>query len=202
MTIKTLAASAALISTFSYGTTAFAGSDPFLGEIMITPYTFCPRGTISAEGQLLAIAQNTALFSLYGTNFGGDGRTTFGVPDLRGRTIMGIGSGPGLTPRSIGQKGGAETVTQVASQVGTHTHVGGLQTGHDATANQTAPKGNSFGNTSLNVYTDQAPNKDFMHVDTVTIQNNNSGAQPMNIMQPFTVLRYCVATDGLYPSRN
>lgn len=202
MTIKNLAVSAALISTFSYGTTAFAGSDPFLGEIMITPYTFCPRGTASAEGQLLPIASNSALFSLYGTTFGGDGRTTFGLPDLRGRTIVGIGSGPALTPRTQGQKSGAETVTQLASQVGVHTHAGGLQTGHDATADQTTPKGNSFGNTSLNVYTSQAPNKDFMHANTVVIQNNNGGAAAMNIMQPYTVLRYCVATQGTYPSRN
>lgn len=182
--------------------TANAAEEPYIGEMKVFPYTFCPRGWAAAEGQLLPINQYQALFSLYGTNFGGDGRTTFGLPDLRGRIQLGLGSGSGLTPRSLAQKGGAQSITQTPSQVGTHTHSAGLQTGHDAAADQTTPKGNSFGNSSLDIYTTQAPNKDFMHVETVVLQNNSSGAQPMNMMQPYLVLRTCVALQGLFPSRN
>ena len=202
MKLKTLTVSAAIAATGLLVSGTANAEEPYIGELKVLPYTFCPRGWAAAEGQLLPINQYQSLFSLYGTNFGGDGRTTFGLPDLRGRIPLGQGNGPGLTSRPLATKGGAQTITQTAAQVGSHTHVGGLQTGHDATANQTSPKGNSFGNTSLNIYTDQAPNKDFMHVNTVTVQNNNSGAQAMNITQPYLVLRTCVSLQGLFPSRN
>lgn len=87
---------------------AQAGVDEYVGEIMTVGFNFCPRGTLEADGRLLAINENQALFSLFGTMYGGDGRTTFGLPDLRGRTIIGAGHGPGLTPRQMGDRGGIE----------------------------------------------------------------------------------------------
>ena len=88
--------------------TAEAGPDEYLGEIMTVGFNFCPRGTLEADGRLLPINQNQALFSLFGTIYGGDGRTSFALPDLRGRTMIGSGNGPGLTPRQMGEKGGIE----------------------------------------------------------------------------------------------
>ncbi len=113
--IGAFVASTAIAGSVLAAPPAYAGSDPFIGEIMATGANFCPRGWARAEGQLLAISQNSALFSLYGTNYGGDGRTTFGLPDLRGRTIIGQGTGPGLPATRIGQMGGGNQTT-VASE--------------------------------------------------------------------------------------
>ena len=107
----------ALVAMVMPGAGSSARAEPFLGQIMMTASNFCPRGWIEANGQLVAISQNTALFSLYGTMYGGDGRTTFGLPDLRGRVPIHKGTGPGLTPRQQGSKGGAEQVTAAAGDV-------------------------------------------------------------------------------------
>ena len=96
--------------------------EPFIGEISMVAFTFAPRGWAFCDGQLLAISQNTALFSLIGTTYGGDGRTTFALPDLRGRVPLHMGNGPGLTSRPEGQKGGSETVTLTVSQMPAHNH--------------------------------------------------------------------------------
>ncbi len=109
--LSAVAAGVAITGATLAASPAQAGSDPFIGEIMATGYTFCPRGWEEAAGQLLPINSNMALFSLYGTNYGGDGRTTFGLPDLRGRTIIGQGAGPGLPATNIGQKRGGNQVT-------------------------------------------------------------------------------------------
>ena len=99
-------------------------SEPFIAEVRIFAGNFAPRGWAFCNGQLLPIAQNTALFSLLGTVYGGDGRTTVGLPDLQGRAAMHPGRGPGLTPRVLGQKLGAETVALSSDQLGTHNHGG------------------------------------------------------------------------------
>ena len=105
MLIRLAVCSAAFVaSSLSIASPATAGTDAYLGEIIMGGWNFCPRGTIKADGQLLPISQNTALFSLYGTNYGGDGRTTFGVPDLRGRAPVHAGSGPGLPNRPLGSR--------------------------------------------------------------------------------------------------
>lgn len=110
MTIKTPLAAALMSGAMALTATpsASAGPDEYIGEIITVGFNFCPRGTLEADGRLLAIAQNTALFSLYGTIYGGDGRTTFALPDLRGRTAIGAGQGPALEDRRIGQRGGIE----------------------------------------------------------------------------------------------
>ena len=101
--------SAALITATLAAPAAHAGPDEYLGEILTVGFNFCPRGTLEADGRLLPISQNTALFSLLGTMYGGDGRTTFALPDLRGRVVVGAGQGPGLTERRQGERGGVET---------------------------------------------------------------------------------------------
>jgi len=107
--LKLIAAGAVALMAIS-SQPASAGSSPFVGEIMIAGFTFCPRGWANADGQLLPVAQYTALFSLYGTMYGGDGRSTFGLPDLRGRTPMHVGTGPGLPTNKQGQKSGGGTL--------------------------------------------------------------------------------------------
>ena len=100
---------AAIITATLAAPSAQAGPDEYLGEILTVGFNFCPRGTLEADGRLLPISQNTALFSLLGTMYGGDGRTTFALPDLRGRVVVGAGQGPGLTERRQGERGGVET---------------------------------------------------------------------------------------------
>lgn len=99
---------AAIITATLAAPSAQAGPDEYLGEILTVGFNFCPRGTLEADGRLLPISQNTALFSLLGTMYGGDGRTTFALPDLRGRVVVGAGQGPGLTERRLGERGGVE----------------------------------------------------------------------------------------------
>ena len=115
----------ALVGTFpsrSDDGTVRSGADPFIGEVGLFANNFAPRGWAFCDGQLLQISENTALFSLLGTTYGGDGRTTFGLPDLRGRTAIGEGNGPGLTPRSLGSKTGVENVTLTEAQMPSHAH--------------------------------------------------------------------------------
>ena len=176
-------------------------SDPFIAEIKMTGTNFPQRGWAFCNGQLLSIAQNTALFSLLGTTFGGDGRTSFGLPGLRGRAPMHPGNGPGLTSRRLGQKGGAETVALTTpAQIANHGHsmkvVGAL-------ADQTTPVGNSLaqspsGRGGFGLY-DNDDNKGAMASDALAV---TGGAQPHDNMQPFLVVNFQIALQGLFPSRN
>ena len=191
-------AAAIALSLFSPGKPALAcSSAPFLGSVCVFGGTFAIRGFIFAQGQLLAISQNTALFSLYGTIYGGDGRTTFAVPDLRGRVAMGFGQGPGLANYRQGVKGGTENLTQTVS----HTHVATAhaQSGAATTGN---PSGAVWANTTvarLNLYNPTAPDV-AMLAGAVTVAA--SGAQTVQNLQPFLVLNWLVATQGIFPSRS
>ena len=172
------------LSTLSAGTQAQA-FEPFLGEIRTFGFNFCPRGWAAADGQLLPISQYNALFALYGTIYGGDGRTTFALPDLRGRFALHQGTGPGLSTRNIGHKSGVETVTLTTSQIPSHAHdVLITQTGdageHGGLAvNQVATTGMASGGTA-----------------------NVGGGQAHENMPPYTVLNTCIATEGIFPSRS
>ncbi|MEO1038157.1 MAG: tail fiber protein [Pseudomonadota bacterium] len=193
------AAAAASLAAGLQAAPASAQQDNFIGEVRIFPYpSFCPRSWTPAHGQLLSIAQNTALFSLYGTTFGGDGRSTFGVPDLRGRAPMGEGRGPGLTARIQGQKFGSEQVTLTVAQMPAHNHyVRASSAGANSASFANAGWG-SFGSAFAA----------YRSGGTLDQQANSSalsmagGDQPHFNMQPSLVLRYCVATEGLYPSRS
>lgn len=167
--------------------------EPFLGQIVMFGGNFAPRGWAFCDGQLLSIAQNTALFSLLGTTYGGDGRTTFGLPDLRGRVPMHPGNGPGLTPRQLGQKAGAETHTLNVNEIPSHNHpIAAKEEGNidDPTNNFIAGDGTTaFGTTS-----------------DVTLSNNavgNTGLNlPHNNLQPFQCVNFIIALQGIFPSRN
>lgn len=199
--LLTTTAAIAALSTTGVSTPAHAGSDPFLGELMLVGYTFCPRGWTDASGQLLAISQFSALFSLYGTTYGGDGRTTFALPDLRGRVPTHTGTGPGLSNRVLGSRFGTETNTMTVNQMPSHTHTAGVRTAN-ADADSTDPQSDSFARTpGTNTYADVAPNGGFMANGTVQLQPAG-GNQPINNMQPTLTLRYCVALQGIFPSRN
>lgn len=195
---KSLACAAAVSALVAGGMTtpAHAGLDPFLGEIMWVGFTFCPRGWAHADGQLLPISSNTALFALLGTQYGGDGRTTFALPDLRGRVPVHRGQGPGLTNRNQGQRSGTETNTLTTANLPAHSH---SLNASSATGNTAAPAGNSLADgRTARVYSSTAPNV-AMHADS--IGNTGSGTS-VNNMQPYLTLRACIATQGLFPSRS
>lgn len=203
MSKNKLMLSAAAVSAFAAaGVSAPAKADtPFIGEIKPVGFTFCPFGWTDANGQILAIAQNQALFSLYGTTYGGDGRTTFALPNLQGRVATHTGRGPGLTDRLLGEVYGSETNTHTVNQMPSHTHTAGVRAAN-ADAGSPDPVSDSFARTpGRNTYADAQPNGGFMANGTVQLQNAG-GNQPVNNMQPTLTIRYCVALQGIFPSRN
>ena len=201
LTTASLAVVVALIFTGVFGAgrleAPITQTEPFIGQIQTFGFNFAPRGWAKCDGQLLAISSNTALFSLLGTTYGGDGRTTFGLPDLRGRAALHQGGGPGLTNRKIGQKAGAETVTLNASTMPTHTHVATLK----ATTSDGAP-GTPTGKVLApkNQYLTGTSNTN-MGASSIT-NANTGGSQAITNMQPFQVINYCIALQGLFPSKN
>ncbi len=181
------------------GDVILGGSDPFIGQIQTFGFSFAPRGWAKCDGQLLQISSNTALFSLLGTTYGGDGRTTFGLPDLRGRAPIHQGQGPGLTNRIIGQKSGAETVTLNTQQMPNHTHVATLKGTTQAPAQiDDTPTGKVLAKGGK--YSDLNSNTD-MGATSITNANTGGGQAHAN-MQPFLVINYCIALQGVFPSRN
>ncbi|MBY6204408.1 tail fiber protein [Halomonas denitrificans] len=171
-------------------------SEPFIAEIRIFAGNFAPRSWAFCDGQLLPIAQNTALFSLIGTIYGGDGRTTTALPNLQGRAPMHPGTGPGLTPRSIGQNGGVEQVTITEQQMPNHRHtLTGSNTfaGDDDPAGQYPSRPRGFG-----IYT--APGAPVAMAATAA--TGTGGGQPHNNMQPYLAMSFIIALQGLYPSRS
>jgi microcystin-dependent protein len=188
--------------------------DPFLGMICAFGFNFNPMGWLYCNGTLIAIQSNSALYALLGTQFGGNGSTNFGIPDLQGRTIIGQGNGAGLTPRSVGQKDGAENTVLTAAQLPNHTHTATF-TGTSVTvkASSTAgktknPSGRSVVLGSLGtdlLYTDVAPDTNLnvggSVAGTVTVVAAGNGSSFSN-MQPFQVLNYCIATQGIFPTRD
>ena len=177
--------------------------EPFIGEIRWFGFNFCPRGWTGAEGQLLPIAQNTALFSLYGTIYGGDGRTTFQLPDLRGRVSVHSGQGPGLSNYPQGARGGMETETLSEQQLPAHTHrvnvssADGLYS--DGTNGVLAASNASKKKTDVYIYDGPGSGDQQLAADAVS---DTGGGQGHNNMPPYLALRACVALVGLFPSRN
>jgi microcystin-dependent protein len=171
-------------------------SNPFIGEIRMAGFNFAPVGWAYCRGQMLAIAQNDALFALIGTTYGGDGVTTFALPDLRGRLPINQGQGPGLGNYVMGQQAGAETVTLLTTQIPTHSHV--VNAASDGTRNAD-PGGNLLGSGEADVYTHDGAN-------TVSLSANviapSGGTQPHENMQPFLCINFIIALEGVFPSRN
>jgi microcystin-dependent protein len=157
---------------------------------------FAPRSWAFCDGQLLAISQNDALFSLFGTIYGGDGSTTFGLPDLRGRIPIHAGSGPGLSPRQLGSRSGQEEVTVTVNQLPGHTHAA---QGHNGSATSSNPSGRVVASTNVNVYRNAPPAVVPMNPAAIS---NTGGSGPHNNLMPTLCVSFIVSLFGIYPSRN
>lgn len=168
--------------------------EPFIGQIQPVGFNFAPRGWALCDGQLLAISAYSAVFSLLGTTFGGDGRSTFGLPDLRGRQMTGVGNGPGLSTISWGEKGGSETETLTTAQMPSHNHTV-TPKGSSGTNDQDSPAGH-FPAEGL-YYNDTGDEE--MGAATVS---NTGGGQSFGILDPFLGIYVAIALTGVYPSRN
>ncbi len=175
-------------------------SEPFLAEIIMFAGNFAPRGWAFCQGQILSIAQNTALFSLLGTTYGGNGQTTFALPDLRGRVPVGTGQGPGLPNVNLGDPAGEPTHTLIITEMPAHNHV--AQAASNSGAGNSASPGNTWATSTArdNVYRNEAPDG-AMAANTVTV-GVAGGSQPHNNMQPYLGINFIIAIEGLYPSRN
>jgi len=173
--------------------------DPFIGEIRMVGFNFAPYGWAFCNGQILPIVQNTALFSLLGTTYGGDGKTTFGLPNLQGRAPMHWGNGSGLTPRGLGESGGCPSVSLQVTQLPQHNHT---PQGIDA-GGQTSPEGHVWGTVAsgrdrLSIYQSGPPN-----VPMNALALGSSGnSLPHNNMQPYLAVNFVIAMSGIYPPRS
>jgi microcystin-dependent protein len=174
-------------------------SAPFIGEIRMFGGNFAPRGWAFCQGQILSIAQNTALFSLLGTTYGGNGQTTFALPDLRGRVPIQPGQGPGLSPRTLGEAGGQETVTLIASQMPAHNH--GLNV-FNGPGTASSPAGAVIAAPVSGATLDKA----FSATPSATMSpasiGSAGGSQPHNNMPPYQCVNFIIALEGIFPSRN
>ena len=169
-------------------------SEPFVGEIMLVPYNFAPTGWAFCNGQLLPISQNTALFSLLGTMYGGNGQSTFALPDLRGRVAISLGQGPGLSPRDQGETGGSESVALTLQQIPQHNHPVNVSSspGTSAQAAGNHLHASTFGNSYA------ATPDGTMAADAI---GQTGGGQPHNNLQPYLTLNYVIALQGIFPTR-
>src|SRR3954464_15160773 len=172
--------------------------DPFVAEIRIFPFNFAPKGWAWCDGQLLPLSQNTALFSLLGTTYGGDGKSNFALPDLQGRLPMHPGQGPGLSLHDLGETGGSETVSLLESEIPSNSHglFATVENGTQGTLTTGITLATSVGGA---LYQKQVNNN-------LVNMNDNAlapagGDQPHNTMQPYLTLNFCIALQGVYPPR-
>jgi len=175
-------------------------ADQFLGEIRIMGFNFAPTGWALCNGQLMPISQNTALFSLLGTTYGGDGRSTFALPNLQGSAPLQAGQGPGLSLRDLGESGGESAVTLLAAEMPAHNHTVACFNG---AGSLTSPAPNvaaaaTVGRQSENRYSASAGTAPLMHPQAVAA---SGGGQPHNNMPPYLALNYCIALQGIFPPR-
>lgn len=168
--------------------------DPFLGEIRMFGGNFAPRGWALCNGQLMSVAQNTALFSILGVTYGGNGQTTFGLPNMQGRLPMHWGSGPGLSPHTLGEASGTETVTLINSQMPMHNH---QLIGTTAAAGDTLPTGNILSEGNSYAAGNSTPTN--MSPNAIGVSGGN---QPHTNMPPYLAVSFIIALEGVFPSRN
>ena len=166
-------------------------SQPFIGQIMMFGFNFAPRGWAQCNGQLLAIQQNAALFSILGTTYGGNGTTNFQLPNLQGRTPLHFGQGPGLSQRTLGQVGGAEAHALITAELPSHSHTVAAST---ATPTASSPAGNFWAQGRYSA-TGNAP----MNAADVS---NVGGGQGHENRSPYLTVNFCIALSGIFPSRN
>jgi microcystin-dependent protein len=175
---------------------------PYIGEVRIFGFTFAPIGWAHCDGQLMAIAQNQALFAILGTTFGGDGQSSFGLPNMQGNAPMHWGNGPGLTPRVLGEKIGEASVTLTVQEMPSHNHMfTAAQTPGDSTKLVPTP-------TSDALLSSSNPGAVYSATTTPAVAFSSKAigftgqSQPHNNLQPLLVLNYCIALEGIFPSRN
>jgi microcystin-dependent protein len=169
-------------------------SDQFVAEIRIFPFNFPPTGWAFCDGQLMPISQNTALFSLLGTTYGGDGKSTFALPDLQGNAPMQPGQGQGLSLRDLGEMSGVESITLLQTEIPFHTHVAN---GSDEDDDATQPGGNAYGKLTV-AY---APANSAQAMMALQSLAPAGGGLPHNNMQPYLTLNFCIALQGIFPQR-
>ncbi len=170
-------------------------ADPFVAEIRIFPFNFAPTGWAKCNGQLLPLSQNTALFSLLGTTYGGNGKSNFALPDLQGNAPMHAGQGPGLSERFLGEQGGSESTTLLVSEIPLHNH---LMRNHDidlAELNAPSQQRSLAQSANATTYT-PAVNLTQMSPQSLAPAG---GSQPHNNMQPYLTLNFCIALQGIFP---
>jgi microcystin-dependent protein len=172
-------------------------SSPFLGEIKLFACKFPPKGWAFCNGQQLAIQQNQALFSLLGTTYGGNGQTTFALPDLRGRVPLHFGTGQGLSTYNLGQNGGSESITLIQSQLPAHSHMMVCNTSSGGQANPTNNYPSVPSSSSAGIY-----ESTYNSTMATGMLGNTGGSQPHENRQPSLVLNYCIALVGIFPSRS
>ena len=175
-------------------------SDPFMGEIQLYAFQFAPKDWAFCAGQIMSIQQNSALFSLLGTTYGGDGKVTFGLPNFQSSAACAQGSGPNLTPRELGETFGSESVTLLTNEMPAHSHAANFYGQRDNTKRQGIPASGS----AL-----VSPNNTMIFAQTTTVSGNfpvteltpTSGGQPHPNQQPYLAMNFCLALAGVYPSR-
>lgn len=177
--------------------------DQFIGEIRAFPFNFPPVGWAFCNGQVLAISTNTALFSILGTVYGGDGKTTFGLPNLQGRVVVAPGQGPGLSPWALGEPAGVDNVTLLPAEMPVHGH---QVTGMNNLGTELVPGNTSYlsrdvrgGSGVIQYMRTGGPSSTIMAPNALGV---SGGSQPHENRQPFQVLNYCIALVGIFPSRN
>jgi microcystin-dependent protein len=172
-------------------------TEPFIGELKVVGFNFCPRGYLPANGQILSIAQNTALFALVGTTFGGNGQTTFALPNLQGRAPIHFGQGAGLSNYSLGQLSGTESTTLNVTNLPAHTH---RVLATNVLGDKGGPGDKILGakNADPKPYMEGTPNRQ-MAADMITVAG---GSQPVDILRPYLAMNICIATEGVFPSPN
>jgi microcystin-dependent protein len=196
MKLSRIATTLIVASSLLFGVRSAQGqAQPYLGQIAIVPYNFAPVGWMFCYGQLLPISQYSALFSLVGTTYGGDGRTNFALPDLRGRVPVGMGDGPGLTPIELGQMAGTETVTLTVAQLPAHSHPLNASTLEAAVV---SPTGSVLGSKARVPLYSGVSDLTTMSPESI---GNTGGNEPFNVRNPYLGLSFIIAIQGIYPSR-
>lgn len=174
--------------------------EPYIGEIRMFAGNFAPRGWALCDGQLLSISQNTALFSIIGTTYGGDGQTTFALPDLRGRVPVHAGHGPGLTNKNLGQKGGEETVTLTVNEIPSHSHTAQLFADSTVATTDKPESALPARNAASTPQYGAIPNTRLSN-SSISVYNTG-GNQPHPNMQPYLTVNFIIALQGIFPPRN